>query len=67
MNPSLSTPTNGVSTPEIIRHLLPDVDAFGRKGRLSFDPEHVKNLGWVPNEWRYNFNPDHVKDITDTA
>ena len=27
---------------------LPDVDAFGRKGRLSFDPECVKDLGWVP-------------------
>ena len=46
---------------------LPDVDAFGRKGRPSFDPEHVKDLGWVPNDWRYNFNPDHVKDITDMA
>ena len=26
---------------------LPDVDAFGRTGRLTFNPEHVKNLGWV--------------------
>ena len=25
---------------------LPDVNAFGRKGRLSFDPECVKDLGW---------------------
>ena len=33
---------------------LPDVDAFGRKGRLSFDPECVKDLGWVPNDWTYN-------------
>ena len=46
---------------------IPDVDAFGRKGRLSFDPEHVKDLGWIPNDWRYNFNPVHVKDITDIA
>ena len=46
---------------------LPDVDAFGRKGRLSFDPENVKDLGWVPNDLRPKFNPDHVKDITGTA
>ena len=31
---------------------LPDVDAFGRTGRLSFDPERVKDLGWVPNDWK---------------
>ena len=29
---------------------LPGVNAFGRTGRLSFDPEHVKDLGWVPND-----------------
>ena len=46
---------------------LPDVDTFGRKGRLSFDPEHVQDLGWIPNDCKYRFNPDHVKDITDTA
>ena len=46
---------------------LPDVNAFGRKGRLSFDPECVKDLGWVPNDWKYNFNPDHVRDIADVA
>ena len=46
---------------------LPDVNAFGRKGRLSFDPEHVKDLGWVPNDWKYKFNPDHVKDIVGSA
>ena len=43
---------------------LPDVDAFGRTGRLSFDPEHVKDLGWVPNDWNHKFNPDHVKEAT---
>ena len=42
---------------------FPDVDAFGRKGRLSFDPEHIKDLGSVPNDWKYKFNPDHVKVI----
>ena len=46
---------------------LPDVNAFGRTGRLIFDPEHVKDLGWVPNDWTYKFNPDHVRDISDTA
>ena len=46
---------------------LPDVDAFGRTGRLSFDPECVKDLGWVPNDWTYKFSPDHIKDTTSTA
>ena len=39
---------------------LPDVDAFGRKGRLSFDPENVKDLGWIPNDYTHKFNPVHV-------
>ena len=26
---------------------LPDVNAFARKGRLSFYPEHVQDLGWT--------------------
>ena len=34
---------------KLICQLL-DVDAFGRKGRLSFDPKNVKYLGWVPND-----------------
>ena len=46
---------------------LPNVDVFGRTGRLSFDPECVKDRGWVPNDWTHKFNPDHVKDISDTA
>ena len=46
---------------------LHDVDAFGRTGRLGFDPEHVKDLGWVPNDWTYKFSPDHVRDISNTA
>ena len=46
---------------------LPDVDAFGRTGRLSFDPECVKDLGWVPNDWTHKFSPDHVKDIAETV
>ena len=46
---------------------LPDVDAFGRKGRLGFDPKCVKDLGWVPNDSKYKFNPDHVKEIVGLA
>ena len=46
---------------------LPEINAFGRKGRLSFDPENVKDLDWVPNDWIHKFNQDHVKDITDMA
>ena len=41
---------------------LPDVDAFGRTGRLSFDPECMKDLGLVPNDWT---SPDHIKDTTE--
>ena len=44
--------------------LLPDVDAFGRKGRLSFNPENVKDLSWVPDDWTHKINPVHVEDIT---
>ena len=46
---------------------LPDVDAFGTTGRLSFDPECVKDLGWVPNDRTYKFSPDHIKDIAETV
>ena len=42
---------------------LPDIDGLDRKGRLSFDPEHVQDRGWTPDDWKYRFNPDHVKDI----
>ena len=41
---------------------LPDYDAFGRKGRLSFDPECVQDLGWTPQDQNFKFNPDHVSD-----
>ena len=46
---------------------LPDVDGFGRKGRLSFDPEHVQDLGWTPDDWKFRFNPDYIQDISDTV
>ena len=45
---------------------LPDVNAFGRKGRLSFNHENVKDLGWVPNDCERYVVPDfwyNVKDI----
>ena len=42
---------------------LPDYDAFGRKGRLSFDPECVQDLSWAPQDQEFKFNPDHVSDI----
>ena len=39
---------------------LPDYDAFGRKGRLSFDPECVQDLGWIPQDQDFKFDPSHV-------
>ena len=42
---------------------LLDYYGFGRKGRLSFDPEHVQDLGWRQQDQDYKFNPDHVSDV----
>ena len=42
---------------------LPNYDAFGRNGRLSFDPECVQGLGWTPQDQDFKFNPDHVSDV----
>ena len=41
---------------------LPDYDALGREGRLSFDPERVQDLGWTKSDQDFKFNPDHVSD-----
>ena len=41
---------------------VPDYDAFGRVGRLSFDPERVQDLGWTTSDQDFKFNPDHVSD-----
>ena len=41
---------------------LPDYDAFGRVGRLSFDPERVQYLGWTASNQDFKFIPDHVSD-----
>ena len=45
---------------------LPDYDAFGRLGRLNFDPEWVQDLGWTANDQNFKFNPDNVSDPTAT-
>ena len=41
---------------------LPDYDAFGRIGRLNFNPERVQDLGWTANDQDFKFNPAHVLD-----
>ena len=41
---------------------LPDYDAFGMVGRLSFNAERVQDLGWTANNQYFKFNPDHVLD-----
>ena len=39
---------------------LPDYDAFGHKGRLNFDPERVKDLGWTLKDQNDIFDPSYV-------
>ena len=46
---------------------LPDYDAFGHKGRLSFDPERVKDLGWTLNDQNDIFDPSYISDAPATA
>ena len=41
---------------------LPDYDAFGRIGRLSFNPERAQDLGWTANDQEFKFDPNHVSD-----
>ena len=41
---------------------LPDHDTFGRRGRLSFDPARVKDLGWDIKDQEHKFDPSHVVD-----
>ena len=41
---------------------LPDYDAFGRVGRLSFNPERVQDLVWTTNHQDFKFNPHHISD-----
>ena len=42
---------------------LPGYDAFGEKGRLSFDPEYVEDLRWTPQDQDFKFNLDHASDV----
>ena len=42
---------------------LQDYDAFGHKGRLNFDPERVKYLGWTPEDQDFIFDPSHILDV----
>ena len=44
---------------------LPDYDAFGCKGRLNFDPERVKDLGWTPEDHDVIFDLSYVSDVPD--
>ena len=41
---------------------LPDYDAFGRKGRLNFDPERVKDLGWTLDDQNDIFDLSYVSN-----
>ena len=41
---------------------LPDYDAFGRVGRLIFNPERVQDLGWTANDQDFKFDLAHVSD-----
>ena len=41
---------------------LPDYNAFGCKGRLCFDPERVKDLGWTLDDHKDIFDPSYVSD-----
>ena len=44
---------------------LPDYDAFGCKGRLNFDAERVKDLGWTPEDQDVIFDPSYISDVPD--
>ena len=46
---------------------LPNYDAFGCKGRLNFDPEGVKDLGWTLEDQDDMFDPSYISDVPATA
>ena len=46
---------------------LPDYNAFGHKGRLNFNPERVKDLGWTLKDQNDIFDPSYVSDAPATA
>ena len=45
---------------------LPDYDTFGCKGRLNFDPERVKDLGWTLKDQDVTFDPSYISDFPAT-
>ena len=47
---------------KLICQLL-DYDAFGYKGRLNFDPERIKDLGWTHEDQDVIFDPSHTSDV----
>ena len=46
---------------------LPDYDTFECKGRLNFDPERVKELGWTLEDQDVIFDPSYISDVSATA
>ena len=40
---------------------------FGCKGRLNFDPERVKDLGWTLEDQDATFDPSYISDVPATA
>ena len=46
---------------------LPNYDAFECKGRLNFDPERVKDLGWTLEDQDVMFDPSYISDAPATA
>ena len=44
---------------------LPDYNTFGCMGRLNFDPERVKDLGWTPEDQDVIFDPSYISDVPD--
>ena len=46
---------------------LPNYDTFGCKGSLNFDPERVKDLGWILKDQDDMFDPSYISDVPATA
>ena len=40
---------------------------FGHKGRLCFDPERMKDLGWTLDDQNDIFDPSYISDAPTTA
>ena len=64
----LGFPISDMKKTDMITNLicqLPDYNAFGHKGRLNFDPERVKDLGWTPEDQDVIFDPSYISDVPD--